>query len=166
MADEKNTKEEETEKETEEVEEKQEEQEEKESEEQKEEKEYYEGVGSRKTSTAVVRIFTEGDSKIMVNEEPYEEYFPNLEMQETVTDALEEISNEKKFKISIMARGGGLHSQSEAIRHGMARALVDLDPSFKKRLKRVGYLTRDPRMKERKKPGKRGARRSPQWQKR
>lgn len=138
----------------------------KEEQEEREEKEYYEGVGSRKTSTAVVRIFTQGDPEILVNEEPYEEYFPNLEMKEIVTDALEEMNTEDKFRISIMARGGGLHSQAEAIRHGIARALVDLNPSFKKRLKRAGYLTRDPRMKERKKPGKRGARRSPQWQKR
>ena len=139
---------------------------EEEQEEPKQEKEYYEGVGRRKTSTAVVRIFTEGASKIMVNDQPYEEYFPNLEMQELVTDALEELETENRFKVSIMVKGGGLHSQAEAVRHGMARALVDLDSSFKKQLKRAGYLTRDPRMKERKKPGKRGARRSPQWQKR
>ncbi|MEF8847240.1 MAG: 30S ribosomal protein S9 [Candidatus Paceibacterota bacterium] len=158
MAEEKNKKEEE------EVEE--EEQEKGEETNEREEKEYYEGVGRRKTSTAVVRLYTKGASKIMINDEPYEEYFPNLEMQETVTDALEEMNTEDKFKVSVMVEGGGLHSQAEAVRHGMARALVDLNPSFKKRLKRVGYLTRDPRMKERKKPGKRGARRSPQWQKR
>jgi len=156
MAEEKNKKEEQEEVEEEEKEEKEE----------REEKEYYEGVGRRKTSTAVVRLYTKGDSKIMINDEPYEEYFPNLEMQEKVTDALEEMNTEDKFKVSVMVEGGGLHSQAEAVRHGMARALVDLNPSFKKRLKRSGYLTRDPRMKERKKPGKRGARRSPQWQKR
>ena len=150
----------------EEKEEEPEEEPEEEEEEPEQEKEYYEGVGRRKTSTAVVRIFTEGASKIMVNDQPYEEYFPNLEMQELVTDALEELETENRFKVSIMVKGGGLHSQAEAVRHGMARALVDLDSSFKKQLKRAGYLTRDPRMKERKKPGKRGARRSPQWQKR
>ncbi len=162
MAEEENKKEE---VEEEEVEEKEEEEEEEE-EEEREEKEYYEGVGRRKTSTAVVRIFPDEDPEILVNDEPYEDYFPNLEMQESVTAALEKMNTENKFKISVMVKGGGLHSQAEAIRHGVARALVDLNPSFKKRLKRAGYLTRDPRMKERKKPGKRGARRSPQWQKR
>ncbi|KXB08869.1 hypothetical protein AKJ56_00105 [candidate division MSBL1 archaeon SCGC-AAA382N08] len=123
-------------------------------------------MGRRKTSTAVVRIFPKEDPEILVNEKPYEEYFPTTEMKELVADALEKMNTEDKFKVSVMAKGGGLHSQAEAIRHGMARALVDLNSSFKKRLKRAGYLTRDPRMKERKKPGKRGARRSPQWQKR
>jgi len=128
--------------------------------------EYYEGVGRRKTATARVRLFTKGTKKFLVNEKPYDEYFPTLELQETATAALEKMNTEDKFRVTALVKGSGKHAQAEAIRHGMARALVKFNPSFKKRLKRVGYLTRDPRMRERKKPGLKGARRAPQWQKR
>ena len=73
---------------------------------------------------------------------------------------------ENKFRISTKVKGGGFHSQAEAVRHGLARALVGFNPDFRKRLKKAGFLKRDPRMKERKKFGLKGARRAPQWQKR
>jgi small subunit ribosomal protein S9 len=76
------------------------------------------------------------------------------------------MGSEGKFSVSAVVRGGGLHSQAEAIRHGVARALVLFNEEFKKRLKKAGFLTRDPRMKERKKFGLKRARRAPQWQKR
>lgn len=132
----------------------------------KEPSEYYEGVGRRKTATARVRLFTKGAKKFLVNGEPYNEYFPTLELQKIATAALEKMNTEDKFRVTALVKGSGKHAQAEAIRHGMARALVEFNPSFKKRLKRVGYLTRDPRMRERKKAGLRGARRAPQWQKR
>ena len=71
-----------------------------------------------------------------------------------------------KFKVTVRVKGGGIHSQAEAVRHGIARALVGINPDFRKRLRRVGYLTRDSRMRERKKFGLRRARRGPQWSKR
>lgn len=128
--------------------------------------EYYEAVGRRKTATARVRLFTKGKKKFLVNGESYQDYFPTLELKKLATASIRKMNCEGKFRITALAKGGGLHGQAEAIRHGTARALVKLNPSFKKRLRRAGYLTRDPRMKERKKPGLRGARRAPQWQKR
>lgn len=127
---------------------------------------YFEGVGRRKTSTVRVRIFTKGESTFLVNGKPYNIYFPNLELQKIVYSPLEIMKCVDKFRIQALVKGGGYHSQAEAVRHGLARALVLFNPDFKKRLKKAGFLTRDPRMRERKKFGLKRARRAPQWQKR
>jgi len=95
-----------------------------------------------------------------------ESYFPTFELQQIAKAALEKMKCLDKFRILAKVKGGGLHSQAEAIRHGIARALVLFNPDFRKRLKNAGYLIRDSRMRERKKFGLKRARRAPQWQKR
>jgi small subunit ribosomal protein S9 len=127
---------------------------------------YYQAVGRRKTAVARVRLFTKGEKEILVNEKPYKEYFPTLDYWQIVQAPLRKIKSLDKFRILVKVRGGGLHGQAEATRHGIARALVKLNPDFKKKLKKAGYLTRDPRMRERKKFGLKRARKAPQWQKR
>ena len=126
---------------------------------------YIETVGRRKTSTAQVRLYTQGVKSITVNGQPYSEYFPKF-LHKTIEDSLEKLKCLGKFGVSSVVSGGGLLGQAEAIRHGIARALVALNPYFKKRLKKSGYLTRDPRMRERKKFGLKRARRASQWSKR
>jgi small subunit ribosomal protein S9 len=113
-----------------------------------------------------VRLLTQGEKTFFVNKKPLEVYFPIFEQQRTVIAPLEKMKCLDKFKISTIVKGGGSSSQAEAIRHGITRALVLFNPDFRKRLKKTGYLTRDPRMRERKKFGLKRARRAPQWQKR
>jgi len=131
-----------------------------------EEKKYWQGVGRRKTAVAVVKIFKEKGASFLVNEKPLEKYFPLLELQKTAKAPLELLKLENKFKVLALVTGGGLVAQSEAIRLGLARALVAFKEEFRKKLKKAGFLRRDPRVKERKKPGLKRARRAPQWQKR
>lgn len=128
-------------------------------------KKYIEGIGRRKTSTARVRI-SEGGRGIAVNGKDYSVYFPTLEMQKIVEGALREMNMEGKFGVEVKISGGGIHSQAEALRHGLSRALVIFNAEFRKRLKKAGYLKRDPRMKERRKFGLKKARKAPQWSKR
>jgi small subunit ribosomal protein S9 len=126
---------------------------------------YLEGVGRRKTAVARVRL-EKGKKSFFVNEKPLEEYFRTIELQQNIfmplilTDCLD------KFSVSIRVKGGGVSSQSDAIRHGISRALILFEASFRKKLKKAGFLKRDPRMRERKKPGLKRARRAPQWKKR
>ena len=127
---------------------------------------YFEAVGRRKTAIARVRLFTQGDKTILINNKPYKEYFSGLELHQIVDSAFEKMKAFDKFKISVKVKGGGVHAQAEAVRHGISRALVKFNPDFRKRLRRIGYLTRDPRMRERKKFGLKRARRAPQWSKR
>lgn len=126
---------------------------------------YFEAVGRRKTSVARVRLFTRAGD-FLVNEKPYADYFPTTELQKIVEDSLQKMKLFGRFKVTVKVSGGGVHSQAEALRHGLARCLVKFNPDFRKRLKRAGFLKRDPRMKERKKPGLKRARRAPQWRKR
>jgi small subunit ribosomal protein S9 len=127
---------------------------------------YYEAIGRRKTAKARVRLFTRGDKEFLVNDKPYNKYFPSLESQQKAIDSLEKMKCLDKFRVLAKVKGGGLNAQAEAVRHGTARALVLFNPDFKKRLRRAGFLTRDPRMRERKKFGLKRARRAPQWRKR
>ncbi len=135
-------------------------------EEKKEEKKYFEAIGRRKRSVARVRVFTKGPKKITINEKDYKDFFPILENQKKVISPLEEVSCVDKFGISVKVEGGGTTGQAEAVRHGIARALVLLNLNFRKKIKKAGYLTRDPRKRERKKFGLKRARRAPQWKKR
>lgn len=126
---------------------------------------YFEAIGRRKTARARVRLYTKvGD--FMVNGRTYNSYFPTPELQKIVEDALQKMKLFGKFKILIKTSGGGMHAQAEAVRLGLARCLINFNPDFRKRLKRAGFLKRDPRMKERKKFGLKKARRAPQWAKR
>lgn len=127
---------------------------------------FFEAVGRRKTSVARVRLFTQGEKEIIINEKPFETYFPIPEFQQIVVDPLKRMKCKEQFRVSIIVRGGGGHSQAEAIRLGVARALILFNPDFRKKLKKVGFLTRDGRIRERKKFGLKRARRAPQWQKR
>ena len=127
---------------------------------------YYEAVGRRKTSIARVRLFSKGEKLFLVNAKPIEKYFPTFELQEIAKAPLEKMKCLDKFRISARTKGGGLVSQAEAIRHAISRALVLFNPDFRKRLKKAGFLKRDPRMKERKKFGLKRARKAPQWAKR
>lgn len=127
---------------------------------------YFEAVGRRKTAVARVRLFTKGDKEVVVNNKPFNTYFQDFEFQEIAMSSLKKMKCLDRFRVSIIIKGGGLHAQAEAVRHGTAMALTKFNNDFRKRLKRVGYLTRDSRMRERKKPGLKRARRAPQWSKR
>lgn len=127
---------------------------------------YFEAVGRRKRSTARVRLLTSGKKDVLVNDKPYREYFPINSLQKKIEEPLDKLKSQEKFGLSIKVHGGGVSSQAEACRHGISRALVDLNPYFKKKLRKAGFLTRDPRKRERKKFGLKRARRAPQWSKR
>lgn len=134
-------------------------------------KQYYEAVGRRKKSVARVRLFTcppfEGDiGKIKVNEKEYTDFFSTYDLQKAVSSPLRKMKSLNRFEATVKVNGGGIRGQAEAVRHGLARALVEFNSDFSKKLKRAGYLRRDPRRKERKKPGLKKARRAPQWRKR
>ena len=127
---------------------------------------YYEAVGRRKTAVARIRLWP-NDSKqeVIVNDKNYSDYFPGKEMQGALLEPIVK-SGIKNYKISVKVFGGGLRAQAYASRHGLSRALILAPPESKTNLKTFGFLTRDPRMKERKKAGLNGARRAPQWSKR
>jgi len=127
---------------------------------------YFEAIGRRKTAVARVRLFTKGDKEFIVNNKPYQEYFQTKEDQESAVASMKKMKCLDKFRITVKVKGGGHRAQAEAIRHGTARVLVDFNQNFRKRLRKAGFLTRDPRMRERKKFGLRRARRAPQWAKR
>ncbi len=127
---------------------------------------YYEAVGRRKTSISRARLFTKGEKVFLVNKKPLDKYFPSPDLQKTATVPLEIMKCLDKFRVLVNVRGGGLNSQAEATRHAIARALVIFNSGFRKRLKKAGFLKRDPRMKERKKFGLKRARKAPQWSKR
>ncbi|MDD5696730.1 MAG: 30S ribosomal protein S9 [Candidatus Pacebacteria bacterium] len=128
--------------------------------------EYFEGTGRRKTSMARVRLYNKKSGLVVVNNKKFEEYFPTEALQKTALSALDKMKSLDRFEVRIVVRGGGMNSQAEAVRHGIARALVVSNAEYKKRLKKSGFLTRDSRMKERKKFGLKRARRAPQWSKR
>lgn len=127
---------------------------------------YYYGVGRRKTASAQVRLY-KGEGKIvLINDQVGGRYFSPKELVDTIFEPLTLVGMRKDFDISAHVRGGGMAAQADAVRHGIARALVVFDATLKPALKKVGLLTRDPRAKERKKPGLRRARRAPQFSKR
>ncbi len=128
---------------------------------------YFEGVGRRKTSVARVRITPSSKNVFEINGKPLVEYFPTKEMQRVVADAIQNLKTPSTWSVSAKLSGGGIHSQSEALRHGLSRALLKFDErSTKESLKPLGFLKRDPRAKERRKFGLKKARKAPQWSKR
>jgi len=130
-----------------------------------EEVRYYEAVGRRKRAVARVRLYP-GDGQVVVNQKALHDYFGRTQDWQGVTSPLKLTSNESRFNVSVLVNGGGITGQAEAIRHGVARALLRADPDLRLALRRAGYLTRDPREKERKKPGLKRARKAPQYTKR
>lgn len=128
------------------------------------EKQYIEAVGRRKTATARVRLASAKSSSLTINKKVAHDYFPLALMVDVVSAPLKAVGG--AYSVSAYVQGGGLKAQAEAVRHGIARALTSLNAAFRKDLKQRGFLTRDPRAKERKKFGLKAARRSPQWSKR
>ena len=123
------------------------------------------GTGRRKSSIARVYLVP-GTGKIVINKRDIDEYFGLETLKLIVRQPLVATDNADKFDVKVTVRGGGTTGQAGAIRHGIARALLTVDNDFRPVLKKAGYLTRDPRMKERKKYGLKGARRAPQFSKR
>ncbi|MFA6429728.1 MAG: 30S ribosomal protein S9 [Patescibacteria group bacterium] len=123
-------------------------------------------LGRRKTAIARVRMATGGKGSFVVNGKPGNEFFKTFETRLISIQPLKATAMETAMDISALVNGGGPHAQAEAVRLGIARALCALNPAYRKVLKKLGYLTRDPRAKERKKPGLKRARRAPQWSKR
>lgn len=123
------------------------------------------GTGRRKTAVARVRLAV-GTGKITVNGRPFETYFPTETLRGVVSSPLSRTETASKYDVSINVRGGGPHGQAGAVRHGIARALLEVDVNLRPVLKADGFLTRDPRMRERKKYGQPGARKRFQFSKR
>lgn len=127
---------------------------------------YFQALGRRKTAVAQARITAGGSGKITVNGKPVEDFFTTETLRTIALRPLKETGNTEKVDISIKTSGGGKVGQADASRLAIARALIELEIALRPALKAAHMLTRDPRKKERKKPGKHGARRSPQWRKR
>ena len=135
---------------------------------------YFQAVGRRKESVAIVRLFTKKSTDIVdgdyalvrVNDKDYRQYFSDKILQSIVESPLRKLKSANRFKATVRVNGGGLSGQADAIKHGLSRALVIFDQNFRKKLKKSGFLTRDPRIKERRKYGLKKARKAPQWQKR
>ncbi|RHW57767.1 30S ribosomal protein S9 [Clostridium botulinum] len=125
----------------------------------------YFGTGRRKKSVARVRLVA-GDGKVIINNRNIENYFPIETLRVIVNQPLVLTETKDKYDVLVNVHGGGFTGQAGAVRHGISRALVKADENMKSSLKKAGFLTRDPRMKERKKYGLKKARRSPQFSKR
>lgn len=125
---------------------------------------YTETIGRRKTAAARVRITESAKESVTVNGKPLAEYFVSPELARKALLPLK--FHDKKFTITVVVNGGGIAGQADAVSHGIARALIEVDPTTRTPLKRAGHLKRDPRAKERRKPGFKKARKRPQWSKR
>lgn len=129
------------------------------------EERYVWGTGKRKCAIAQVRLFA-GEGAIQVNDKPYEDIFPRLEHRRAIETPFLATDTVGKFRVTVKVKGGGMTGQAEAIRHGIARALVKENELFRPMLRKEGLLTRDARIKERKKYGLKRARKAPQYTKR
>lgn len=126
---------------------------------------YYEGIGRRKRSSARVRIY-QGKGEFTVNGKTLAEYFPRLGDVDTIMEPLKAATMENAIDVTVLVKGGGVTGQTDAVRHGLARALVKMDPELHSIMRKGGFLTRDARIKERKKPGLKRARKAPTYTKR
>ena len=129
-------------------------------------KEYYRAIGRRKTATAVVKLIKARKNSYTINGKEWTVYFPTQELKKIVSGAFETANPAEKFEVVVTTKGGGIHAQAEAVRHGISRALVMYDAELRGVLKKAKMLKRDPRQVERKKFGLKKARKSPQWSKR
>lgn len=127
---------------------------------------YIEKIGRRKTSTARVRIFESSKPTFTVNGMDAKDYFKTEDQKQIIQDPVLKAKPNKKWSVEVKVSGGGIHSQSEAIRHGLSRALVASEEELHTKIKKLGFLKRDPRSKERRKFGLKKARKAPQWSKR
>ena len=126
---------------------------------------YIEAIGRRKTSVARVRLVPASKNSFIINDRDLAGYFPTEELRKIAESALLE-AKAGSFAVSVKLKGGGVHSQAEALRHGISRAIIKGDLKLRETLKKIGFLKRDPRMKERRKFGLKKARKAPQWSKR
>jgi small subunit ribosomal protein S9 len=132
----------------------------------KTDKRYIEAVGRRKTSTARVRLTPAAKTSMTINGKAVADHFKTKELTGILNDPQAKAKIDTVFEITVNVMGGGIHSQAEAVRHGISRALVAFDKELRTTLKKEGFLKRDPRMKERRKFGLKKARKAPQWSKR
>ena len=126
---------------------------------------YIETIGRRKTATARVRITPSAKSSFLVNDKEVNDYFQTSDLRTIVSSAFTKSGLANKYTITVQVVGSGIHSQAEAVRHGITRALVKEDETLRASLKKLGFLKRDPRAKERKKFGLKKARKAPTWSK-
>lgn len=131
----------------------------------KEKRDFISITGKRKSAIAQIKFFKNGNGKIIINNKDLKDYFPYSAWQKIIFAPLE-LTTFKNYEIEVKVKGGGIKAQAESIRLGIAKALNQLNQEFRKILKPVGFLSRDARIKERKKPGLKRARRAPQWSKR
>ncbi|MCA9351781.1 30S ribosomal protein S9 [Patescibacteria group bacterium] len=129
-------------------------------------KQYFAAIGRRKNATAQVRLTPDAKMTYVINDRPLDDYFSVEEFQKVVRSPFTRVETKDQFTVSVVVRGGGISAQADAIRHGIARALEEYNGELRGALKSAGYLKRDPRSKERKKPGLRKARKRPAWSKR
>jgi small subunit ribosomal protein S9 len=129
------------------------------------ERQFFYSVGKRKTAVARVRLFQDGKGDVKVNDLPLKQYFSGVQIENALA-ALALISGKTSYDVVAQVEGGGKAAQSDAVRHGISRALLLVNPDFRHELKQAGFLRRDSRIKERKKPGLKRARRAPQFSKR
>jgi small subunit ribosomal protein S9 len=127
---------------------------------------YYEGIGRRKAATARVRLFPGGTGNILINDKEASDYLPRAGDVEIMLEPLRVVGQEKQYDITVHVNGGGISGQRDAIKLGIARALLKIDPEMRPSLKKEKLLTRDARVKERKKPGLKRARKAPTYTKR
>jgi small subunit ribosomal protein S9 len=135
---------------------------------------YYESVGRRKQAIARVRLLTrkstdaalEDAALMTVNDKDYRQYFTDAMLQTRVESPLRRLKSLSRFKVTVRVSGGGISGQADAVRHGISRSLEQFDANFRKRLKKAGFLTRDPRQVQRKMPGLKKARKAGRWSKR
>lgn len=127
---------------------------------------YYEGIGRRKEATARARLYPQGSGRVLINDKPVNEYFGRENDLIAVYAPLKLTGTDTRFNVSVHVKGGGITGQAEATRMAIARALLEADPEYRLTLKTAGYLRRDAREKERKKPGLKRARKGPTYTKR
>lgn len=127
---------------------------------------FIKGIGRRKSAVAQVRLVNGGSGTMSINERTFDSYLPTKILQQIVKSPLVLTGTESMFDVGVLVKGGGMSGQADSIRLGISRALIAFNPDFKTVLKKQGFLTRDARIRERKKYGKKSARRSPQWSKR
>ncbi len=127
---------------------------------------YYEGIGRRKAASARVRLFPGGTGNLIINDKDGRDYLPREGDVEILLEPLTKLGQENSYDISVHVNGGGISGQRDAIQLGVARALLEIDPELRPALRSGGFLTRDARVKERKKPGLKRARKAPTYTKR
>jgi small subunit ribosomal protein S9 len=127
---------------------------------------YYEGIGRRKAASARVRLWTGGDGSVVINDKPGEDYLPREGDLSIALEPLRMVAQESAYNVTVKVTGGGISGQRDAIQLGLARALLKVQPEWRPTLRKGGFLTRDARIKERKKPGLKRARKAPTYTKR